>query len=370
MLESGKITPGQAGFLMIFTVLGTSNLVMPVLTSRYAQMDAWMTVILASLPHVLLIFVMNGIRKNFPQESIVSYLKKITGKYLGILIILGYLWYMIFTLTMINRTVSEFLLTSFMPETPIEVFIIVMLLLGAWVTKAGLEVLARVATFIMPLFLISFALIFLLLVGEFNFSYLTPVFEYGSKPVIRGAIYHTLWRGEYVLMLFLWPYLNTPEQGLRSLLQSAVIIVLVMLPITTASIAVFGPLTPHMYFPTFALVEYIELVGFITRIDAVFMAVWIAGAFVKIGIFYYCICLTLGEVLGLKDYRYIVYPVGIICGALTIFIAPNVAVFENLFPTVLIPMNLLFQYLMPLLILGLIYLRGLHKEKRGEGDGV
>lgn len=364
MLESGKITPGQAGFIMMVTVLGTANLVMPAFTSRYAHMDAWMTTILAAFPHALIIFVIYRIGNTFPKESMVSYIGLITGKYLGIIIILGYLWYLIITTAMVLRTVSEFLLTSFMPDTPIEVFIIAMLLMTAWVVRAGLEVLARAATFIVPIFLISFAIILILVIKEIDLSNLTPILEHGFKPVIHATIYPTLWRGEFVLMLFMWPYLNKPEQGLKSMLQVAMIIVLVMLPITVFSTSVFGPLTSHMHFPTFALVEYIDLGGFITRLDAVFMAVWIAGVFVKIGIFYYCLCLVLSELLGLKEYRCIVYPVGIILGVLVITVAPNMAVFASLFPSVVVPLNLLFEYIVPFGLVSLIYLRGLHKGKK------
>jgi len=367
MLESGKITPGQAGFLMIFTVLGTANLTMPAITARYAGMDAWLTTIAATIPHIVLVLVIAKMSNTFPQESFVSYINKITGKYLGIMLVLGYLWYQIFATAMITRTVTEFLLASFMPDTPIEVFIIVMIFLTALVVRAGLEVLARAATFIVPIFLLSFVSIILLIIQEIDLTKLTPILEYGFKPVIHGTIYPALWRGEFILMLFIWPYMNKPNQGLRSMLQAAIVIPLIMLPLTVASITIFGPLTPRMHFPTFSLVEYISLGGFLTRLDAIYMAVWIAGVFIKIGVFYYLICLVLSELLGLKEYQSLVFPMGIILGVLVIIVAPNIAIYANLFPRVVLPLNLLFEYLIPFGLLGLIYLRGLSKgEKKGK----
>jgi spore germination protein KB len=370
MLESGKISPGQAGFIMIFTVLGTANLIMPAQTSRYAHMDAWLTTIVSILPHIVLILAVYRIGNTFPRENMVRYIRKITGKYLGVLIILGYIWYLMFSLAMILRTVAEFLLTAFMPDTPIEVFIIVILLLGALAVKAGLEVLVRAATFIAPIFLASFALTLALLAGELNLSSLSPVMEHGLKPVIYGSFFPTLWRGEFILMLFIWPSLNKPEQGLKSMLITAAVITLIMLPITAVTTSVFGPLTSYMHFPTYALVKYIDLAGFITRLDAVFMAVWIAGVFVKVGIFYYCLSLLVSLFLGLKEYRCTVYPLGIILGALVIIIAPNMAVFVNAFPRVVVPLYLLFEYLVPMVMVGLLYLKGLPGAKRGETDGI
>ncbi|MEL7565593.1 MAG: endospore germination permease [Dehalobacterium sp.] len=363
MLEPGKITSGQAGFLMILTVLSTTNLTMPAITAKYAGMDAWLTTILATFPHIALVLVINQISKTFPQESFVSYINKITGKYLGIFLVLGYLWYQIFTSAMITRTVTEFLLTSFMPDTPMEVFIAVMILLTALVVRAGLEVLARTATFIVPIFLFSLVSIFLLTIYEIDLTQLTPILEHGFKPVIHGTIFPALWRGEFILMLFIWQYMNKPNQGLRSMLQAAIIILLIMLPLTVASVTIFGPLTARMHFPTFSLVEYISLGGFLTRLDAIFMAVWFAGVFVKIGVFYYVICLVLSEVLGLKEYKSLVFPIGIILGVLVTTVAPNIAIYAHLFPSVVVPLNFFFEYLIPFGLLSLIYLRGLHRKK-------
>lgn len=368
MLESGKITPGQAGFLMILTVLGTANLTMPAITARVAHMDAWITMILAFFPHVLLIWVIQRIGNTFPQKTTISNISHITGRYLAIIIILGYLSYLIFAAAMITRTVSEFLLTTFMPDTPIEIFIIVMLFLSALVVRAGLEVLARTATFITPIFLVSFGAILLLLTGEMDLYSLLPVFEGGIKPIIYGTLYPVIWRGEFILMLFIWPYLNRPEKGFRSMLVAAVLVLVIMLSVTIASTSILGPLTSHMHFPTFAMVSYMEI-GFLTRLDAIFMAVWIAGAFIKISIFYYVICLLLGELFGIKEYKCTVYPVGLILGAMVITVAPNMAVFESLFPDVVLPLNLLFEYIIPFGLLCLIYIRGLHRKKRGVQDG-
>ncbi|WP_089610585.1 GerAB/ArcD/ProY family transporter [Dehalobacterium formicoaceticum] len=372
MLEPGKITPSQAGFLMILTVLGTANLTMPAVTSWFAGMDAWMTIILGFFLNILLIWVIDRICKTFPKKSsisMISHINHITGRYLGTLIVLGYLSFLIFDEAVITRSVCEFLLISFMPDTPIEVFIIIMLFLSAMVVRAGLEVLARTATFIIPIFLISFGVLLVLLIGEMDLATLLPVFDGGIKPIIYGSLFPAIWQGQFVLMLFIWPYLNRPEKGFRSMLLAAVSLLFIMLSITIVATAILGPLTSHLHFPTFTIVSYMEI-GFLTRLDAIFMAVWIAGAFIKISMFYYVICLLIGELFGIKEYKCLVYPVGLIIGAMVIMIAPNMADFWSLFTNVEIPIDLLFEYLVPFGLLGVIYLRGLHKKKRGEQDGA
>jgi len=57
-------------------------------------------------------------------------------------------------------------------------------------------------------------------------------------------------------------------------------------------------------------------------------------------------------------------------GALVIIIAPNMAVFINAFPKVVVPLYLLFEYLIPMVMVSSIYLKGLPGARRGETDGI
>jgi len=362
VLEKGKISPGQAAVLMILTVLATENLIQPTISANYARADAWMLTVFAAVFQLGLIFIIDRTGKMFPGESPVHWTRTVLGTYLGMAVIILYLFYQLWLNCLIIRTIAEFLLTAFMPDTPIAVFVIVLTLLAAWVVKAGLEVLVRCATFIIPVFLVTFCLILVLLVREMDLSQITPVLEQGIKPVLKGSILPIVWRGEIVLMFFLWPYLNRPEQGFKAMVWVVVAITIVMLPTTIAVTTIFGPTAPHHIFPTYALVRYISVGQFVERVDAVVMALWIAGAFIKIGAFYYVVCLVLSELLKLKEYQAVVYPLGVIQGVLSIAVAPNVAVLTRILDRVVTSSGLTFEYLIPIVLIVCAYLRGLHRK--------
>ena len=58
--------------------------------------------------------------------------------------------------------------------------------------------------------------------------------------------------------------------------------------------------------------RYANLGGFFENMEAVIMAVWIAGAFVKISVFYYVTALGTAQWLNLSDFRPVVWPLGVL----------------------------------------------------------
>lgn len=362
MLEKGKITPGQAAFLMMFAVLATANFNQPAIAAADAKMDAWMTSIVAVIPAIILAVVMERLAKMFPGLPPTQYIQVILGKYLGIGLVTFIILWLIWTNALIIRTIVDFIVTAFMPKTPIEVFIGILIILTAWIVRAGLEVLGRAATFLIPIFVGSFLIILLLLFPEMDFGRITPILENGIKPVIKGSITPIAWQGEVILMLVIWPYLNKPEQGLRATILAVCAIGIILMFTSLGVTTIFGPLSSGFRFPTFMLARYVSVANFIERLDAIIMAVWIAGGFVKIGIFYYAACLMLGELLKLKEYQAVVYPLGLIQGQQTIMIAPNVAELVEILAKVWPYTALLSEYIAPIGVLVIAYARGLHKK--------
>lgn len=362
MLEKGKITPAQATFLLMFSVLATANFNLPAIAAAEAKMDAWMTPLVATIPGLILAVIMAKLAQMFPGLTLTQYIQLILGKYIGWGVGIAYLLWLVWTNILIIRTAVDFIVTAFMPETPIEVFIAILIFLTAWGVRAGLEVLGRSASFLIPIFVGTFVLIFILLFHEMDFLRLTPVLEDGIKPVVKGSITPIAWRGEVVLMAFIWPYLNKPEQGLKATIWAVLAIGIILVFTSLGVTTIFGPLSAQFRFPTFMLARYVSVANFIERLDAIIMAVWIAGAFVKIGIFYYVSCLILGELLNLQEYQAIVYPLGIIQGFQTIEIAANASILVMILARVWPYTAFIFEYIIPIGILMVAFARGFHKK--------
>ena len=90
------------------------------------------------------------------------------------------------------------------------------------------------------------------------------------------------------------------------------------------------------------------------------MLAWVLGGFFKIGVFYYVAVLGSAQWFGLKDYRPLVLPVGIILLALSILLWDGSIVdMLHFIAKVWVPILLIvFEVVIPLLLLIVAMVRG------------
>ena len=188
-----------------------------------------------------------------------------------------------------------------------------------------------------------------------------------------GTLVSAGWHAEIATMAVLLPYLTRPQRaftsGAGAVLASGLILTLGVV----AAISVFGPdLVAVFKFALHYFVHTINIADFLTRFEAVVMAAWVAGVFIKTSMIYYCAALGLGQVLGLAEYRPLVLPLGVIMATLSVTLFANVSALasflSNVWPTYSIT---LFTLGLPLLLLAGSLLRGRaesnkHKENLNE----
>lgn len=222
MLEDGKISGRQAAFLIISTILPTSIMLLPGIIYQEAAQDSWISVILVTFFGMAAGLVIAALGMRFPDKTIVQYAGLLTGRVLGKAIGLLYILFFIYINTFIIRQFGELLVTMFMPETPLLVFLIGLMMASAYSIRCGLEVLARANEIVLPVTLGLLLLIVLLVLPEMQAQKLTPVLEKGIIPVLRGIYYPALFFAETAVMLMIIPFLNRPRQAGGTILKGIV----------------------------------------------------------------------------------------------------------------------------------------------------
>ncbi len=366
MKKDEKVSSTQMIFLLVTTITVTGFLFVPSITAQYASRDGWISVgLAATLFGILVALVYTRLGLYFPEKSVVEYAPEIIGKFGGRLIGLLYIFFFIHINAIIVREFGDFLVTAFLPETPLPVFNTVVVLLAAFVVSNGMEVLCRMNQFLFPLFVAAFVFIVFLLTEDVNFGNFLPLMENGIKPVIRGSLVPGAWRGEIVLILMFLPFMNQPREAGKTLV-GAVLLIGFFLTLTTAtSIAVFGPLlTQNMVFPILELARYVSLGRFLERLEAVVIIVWVAGVTVKVAAFYLAAVLGTAQWLNIKDYRPLVYPVGLIILVYSMALFENSRELVDFLATVFVPYAYLFELGIPmgLLAVALVRYRGGRKQ--------
>lgn len=358
MLEDGRISSRQAVLLIVSTILPTSIMFLPAMIYKVAAQDSWMSVILITAVGMAAGAVIAVLGARFPDKTIVQYGGLVAGRILGWAIGLLYAAFFLFINTFIIREFSEMMVTMFLPETPLLVFSVGLVMVSAYAVRCGLEVLARANEIAVPVILGLLLLIVALISPEMQFKHFTPALEKGLLPVLKGAYPIAVFFTETMVMLMFIPYMNSPRKAGVTIFRGVAIIGLFQLMAVAASIAVLGARTARTQFPTLTLARQVSIAELIERVEPFIMLIWVFGGVMKVGVFYYCCVLATAQWLNLKEYKALVLPAGVLLTALSVLLWDNVFELTRQIAEVIPPYFLSIEVGLPLVLLAVARLRG------------
>lgn len=239
----------------------------------------------------------------------------------------------------------------FMPQTPIIVFAALLAVLACYIIYSGLEVLTRVNGIILFIIIPAITFILSLVAKDIELNKFLPTLESGIKPVILGSIAPASWLSECTIILMLIPFISNAKQAKKANILAVTITSIIMLLVIICSIGVMGASsTGRMLFPTFSLLTEISLPAatIFERVRIIFMIAWVAGMLTKFSTFFYAGILGMAQWLNLKEYRTIIFPIGVILVTLSILSWNNVIELadfsEKTFPLSVISVNLFLTF--------------------------
>ncbi|RST74333.1 spore gernimation protein [Siminovitchia acidinfaciens] len=364
-MEKGKISALQMAMLLYPAIIATVVLSVPSITAKYAGNDLWQPPIIASVTGFLTVYIAVRLHKLHPGKTVIQYSEDIIGRVPGKIISFFILFFYIHTTGTISRSYSEFIVTSFLFKTPQIVVIGSMVFLCALCIYGGLEVLARATQLLFPFFVLPIIFAAVFLAPDFQIGNIFPVFEKGLMPSIKGAIPTSGWFAEFFLMAFLLPFLADKKKGMKYGMLSVLGVMLSIVLINLIVQFVLGATTANKVYPLMIVGRYANVAGFIENMEAVVMALWIAGAFVKISVFYYAAVLGTTQWLNLSEYRPVVWPLGILIVQLSYWAVPNTLDISRYNASVFPFYSTSIQIFIPLLLLviALIFKRNKKKAK-------
>lgn len=319
MLEDGKISLKQFALLFIISRLMISMAYLSFYDAPPANQDLWISTLISFFVHIIITIPIYLLVMRFKNLSIIQISEIVLGK-IGKIVGLLYIWFYAHTAATTLRQFGEFFTAVPFPETPIIVFVIIAALATAYAVLQGIENIGRFANFTGPIIIFSVLLIFVLLLKDMDFKYIYPVLEKGIGPVLYGAFIIACRTKEILLLGMLYPYLNRPKEIKKTLLVSLFVLAVLFTLIVFSTLVIFGiDEAKFKTFPFYYTVRMISIADFIERIDAVFLAIWVMGMFIRHALSFYLTALGLAQTLSLKNYKSIILPLGALIVSLSIW---------------------------------------------------
>lgn len=367
LTDQGKISSFQLAMMVFPSILATAILSVPSLTMKYAGHDMWLSPILGSIVGLAALGVSLGLHRLYPGQMLMQASKQILGWWLGKLYGLTILIYLPHLNGLIIRGYGEFIASNALPKTPLFVIMGTMCMVCAINVRQGIEVVGRTAQVFVSILVVLLCLIFILLIGELKPAELLPFMENGIGPPIKGAIPPAAWFSEYIILAFLFPYVNHKTGMTRTMLVSLFMTTAAMTATNLFCLFLMGDMTDSFSYPFMIAARYITIADFLQHIEASIIAIWIFGIFVKISVFVYIYSTSFAEWLGMNDYKPLVFPLAFLSLVYSYWIVSGHASAANLISAAANMYTLTLLLVLPACLYGYALLRNLGGANRKKG---
>ncbi|WP_332695565.1 GerAB/ArcD/ProY family transporter [Halalkalibacter lacteus] len=327
-MKKERINAWQLFCLMVLFAFGTALVVS---YGADSERDAWLAILIGGSVGGTLIFVIYGsLYKLFPTLSLISYSQKIVGRWIGRLFGLVFILYFLHGSARVLRDYGDLINASMFTSTPLFFIHFLMILTMILVLRHGVEVLGRMAelSFFIIIVLGFLGGISVLISNKVDTENLFPILEHGFLGMLSTSfpsLFVVPW-GEMLAITLLLPYLNKPRSvmkaGLSAILFSTVVLSFtIMLNILVLGVDVFT----RSNFALFDTIGRVSLMEFIDRLDPIVLLTLIIGDLFKMGIFFLAAVIGTADLFNVKDYKSLVFPIGIVILLPSLTVAGNFA---------------------------------------------
>jgi len=367
MSDKETISGRQLTLLTFTFIIATGTLFVPSMVAKKAGQDGWLSVLIAGIVGVILVFIITALGLRFPEKSLVEYSEIILGKWLGKIIVLIYILFYFHLSSNIIRGVTSTIQGTLLQNSTLETITIIVFLASAYSVKMGLETITRAN--ILNLFVTFLAIftVFILLIKDMNIEMLTPVLSRGIVPVLRGSVEPASWFCQVVSIAFIMPFINKPKETRLCAIIGVVWAAVTLSIMAALVVVIFGPqLASVLSFPTLEVVRYINVGQYIQRVEIVFLIPWIISNYIKICFFYYITVLIVSKIFKIEKTKTLVIPVGLVLFSMSIALFKNNVELSSFFSQVsgyyFLPVELGIPAL--LLVIELIRKKGRRKSEQ------
>ncbi|HEX6972710.1 MAG TPA: GerAB/ArcD/ProY family transporter [Limnochordia bacterium] len=209
---------------------------------------------------------------------------------------------------MVAREFGEVVVSAILTQTPLEVTVLLLLGLSAYMVRQSIQAQMRVFELLLPLMVFPGVLIAFFSLQNARALNLLPV--WGNHPSgLWSASLIALGSFEGMMvsaMVVTIP--GRPRRLVGPMLWAVVVSLFVYILVTTATLAVFGPQeTRELMWPTLELARITSLPGnILERIEALFLAVWVAAVFTTLAGALLTVAVIAARVMRLANHREVV----------------------------------------------------------------
>ncbi|MCY6484136.1 GerAB/ArcD/ProY family transporter [Clostridium aestuarii] len=362
-----KISTYQFFIMMVLLPYGSAVLFF---LAPENKQDAWIAMIIYSLSGIILQLLYISLYNSYKEDTLITYLPKIYGKFLGNVFGILYILYFTYIGSRVVRDFLELINITGFKYTPMWVIGATFMVVTIYGVSRGVETIASVSqAFFIAIISLPLLVGVLLILSEdvFRISNLKPILQDGIIEVIKNGwplIFFPY--GETIVFTMFYPYINEQTKIKKVAVGSIIFEGIILSFVNILFICGLGvDLTVISICPFFQVVQRISVFEFLTRLDIIFVIILIIGGFFKITILMYAAVLGTVQITKIKNIKVFSLIFGMIIFILSLVIAESyLQHIEIGLEFVVKYVHTIFQIVIPLLTFILHYIRKIFYKPR------
>lgn len=319
MQEKGIISTNQYVWLLFSIITSFSTLQVAGMLILHVGRDAWLSVVCAWFLDVMLAIVYAYLGLRFPRQNMIEYSMSILGKFFGRIVGALFALFFLTAACGLIRSLCTLVSKLFYPDMPVDVLLAISFILIAVGTKKGLEAFARTSEILGPIYLLSFIILFSILIKNIRFDNLKPQLYEGVFPFLSGTPFLLSFLSICIIMGMFIPYCNKPQNGFLGKFISVTIGSFMFIMVVVFSICVFSSEeSGNMINPGLQLTRFALLGSIVQRLEAIWLMVAVAAGIMSAISLIWAFSLGVSQLAGLKTYKPVVYPATLLAFIVTI----------------------------------------------------
>ncbi len=313
----------------------------------------WSVLAIIPLASIVILLI-----KSFPGLNFYEIIMQLMGKVFAKLIIILYMFWVLIFLTAKINIYSLTLQFTLMPKTRSDFFMQIMLILVFYALLKGSKTIFRFSELALGPILLLIGILFVSAISRLRTDYLLPVSTINLPSTIKASKNVIAVGGNMVIALFFSDKLGITltKKQIKKFWFGSMFFIIFSFVITIFTFGITGAgLTAKLPFPFYITVKSISFFNIFERFEVIVTLICILSDFITICLLFIILMKLIQWLFGLKDIRFLFLPLAMIIYYLSYYVSSTQFEFNFLYRYIIVNMNLLYQYIIPL-VLGLICL--------------
>ncbi len=299
----------QVVSLVASAIIGVTISTLPRTVVEDAGLNGVIGLVVGGVVSMLLTVLIAMLAGKFPDAVILEYGRNLLGPIFSKVMITLWLVYFTALTGVVHRIFADAIKAFLLENTPIEIIILSMLVVTAYLAQNGINPIARICEAFFPVIIGSIFIVLLLSLQNFNVKEFYSLGQINVTDILKIIPITVISYLGFELLLFVSAFTIEPQKIMRNGLIGVGISLVTYTAAVVLSVGVFSvDSLKYQIYPMLELAKTIAFPGaFAERFDVFFAIFWILAVFTTVVIFYYLGAISLTKLFGLKNYRPFTY---------------------------------------------------------------